>query len=76
LPRPGSGLFGLGPAVVKGDFQSNFPRILASTGEGLPHVILAASSNDDALEIDPRLSNEVGFLVVCEDGDLELVVVG
>lgn len=32
--------------------------------------------NNDALEIDPCLSDEIRFLVVCENGDLELIVIG
>jgi hypothetical protein len=76
LPCSDSWLVRFGARVVEGDFESNFPRILAAACQSLPYVVLASSSNNDALEIDPSLSDEIRLLVVGEDGDLELVVVG
>ena len=64
-----------GTVVVVSDFESNLAGILASTGEVLPHVVLAASGDNDTLEIDPCLSDQVCLLVIGEDGELELVVV-
>lgn len=76
LPCSDSRLVRFGARIIVRDFESNFPRILAAACQRLPYVVLASSSNDDALEIDPGLSDEIRFLVVSEDGDLELVVVG
>lgn len=76
LPCSGSRLVGFGARVVERDLESDFPRILAAACQSLPYVVLASSSNNDALEIDPSLANEIRLLVVSEDGDLELVVVG
>lgn len=76
LPCSDSRLVRFGARIVVRDLESNFPRILAAACQSLPYVVLASSSNNDALEIDPGLSDEIRFLVVSEDGDLELVVVG
>lgn len=76
LPCSGGRLVGFGARIVVSDLESNLPRILAAAGQSLPYVVLASSSNDDALEIDPSLSDEVRLLVVGEDGDLELIIIG
>lgn len=76
LPCSGGRLVRFGARIVVSDLESNFPRILAATCQSLPYVVLASSSNNDALEIDPSLSDEIRLLVISENGDLELVVVG
>lgn len=42
----------------------------------MPTVALTAAGQDDVLEVDPCLADELGLLVVVEDGDFELVVIG
>jgi hypothetical protein len=42
----------------------------------MPDVALAAAGLDDVADVDPCLADELGLLVVVEDGDFELVVVG
>jgi hypothetical protein len=76
LPCSGSGLVRFGARIVVRDLESNFPRILAAACQSLPYVVLASSRNNNALEIDPSLSDKIRFLVVSENGDLELIVVG
>ena len=42
----------------------------------MPEVVLAASWHEHVLEAYPSLPNEIRLLVVVEDGNLKLVVVG
>lgn len=69
------GLVWLRSAIVEGDLDPDLASILALAGEALPDVVLSASGDDDVPQVDPGLPNQVGSLVVGEDGDLELVVV-
>lgn len=72
----GSRLVGLGSAVVVGDFETNLTGVLAFARQALPDVSLATAGDNDTLEVDPGFADEVSSLVVGEDGDFELVVVG
>lgn len=69
-------LLGLGPRVVVGDFYSDLAGVFSSAAERLPNISLTAAGDDDASEVDPRLADQVGLLIVGEDGNLELVVIG
>lgn len=42
----------------------------------MPCVALATADYEYVAQIDPCLANQVRFLVIVEDGHLELVVVG
>jgi hypothetical protein len=42
----------------------------------LPFIALAAARNYDLCEVDKGISDEIGFLVVVENRELEGVVVG
>lgn len=37
----------------------------------MPLITLAASGNDETVQINPRLPDQIGFFVVIEDRDLE-----
>lgn len=71
----GDGLFWFWPAVVVGYFDSNVSSILASARQALPEVVLAATRDDDVAQIDPCLANQLGLLVIVENGQLKLEVV-
>lgn len=73
--RFGGRLVGLGARVIVGDFDSDLTSVFALAGQVLPEVVLAAAWNDDVAQVNPGLPNQLGFLVVVEDGHLELVVV-
>lgn len=76
LSRLDGRLLGLGTGVVVCDLDADLASILAPAGEVLPDVVLATARDDDILEVDPSLANQVSLLVVGEDGDFELIVVG
>jgi hypothetical protein len=69
-------LLWLRAGVVVGQFQTSFSGVLALAIETVPDVALAAARYDDFGKVDPRLANELRLLVVVEDGDFEVVVVG
>lgn len=75
LPRFRCGSVGLRTTVIVCDFHPDLTSILASARERLPHIVLTATGDNNGLEIDPCLSDEIGPLVVCENGNLELVVI-
>lgn len=74
LPR--DDFSGLGPFVVVCQLDSQLAGVLALEGETLPEIALAATGHDDLGKIDPGLANQVGALVLAEDGDFDAVVVG
>ena len=43
--------------------------------KGMPVVVLASTRDDQIFEIDPGFADQIGLLVVVENGDLELKVV-
>lgn len=65
-----------GSRVVEGNLDSNLSGILAPARQRLPHVILAASRNNDALQVNPSLADEVCSFIISKDGHFKLVVVG
>lgn len=77
LPLPlHYGFLFFGASIVESKLQADFTGILASAVEAVPSVALAATRSDDGLETHKCLSNQLGLLVVVEDGDFELMVVG
>lgn len=70
------GLLWLWSTIVVGDFDSNLAGILPSACQVLPNVFLSAARNNNVLEVDPRLADEISLFIICENRDLELVVVG
>ncbi len=41
----------------------------------MPGIILSSTRYKDVFQANPSLSNELGFLVVIEDADFELVII-
>lgn len=72
----GGGFLGLGTGVVVGNLNPDLTGVLALAGEVLPEIVLTAAGDDDVAQVDPCLSDQFCLLVVIEDGDFELVVVG
>lgn len=72
----GDGFLGLWARVVVRDLNPDFTGVLALAGEILPEIVLATTGDDDVAQVDPCLSNQFCLLVVVEDGDFELVIVG
>jgi len=71
----GCRLFRLRPRVVVCKLHPYFSCIFPSKVEVVPCVALSAARNDDVCQTDPGLANELSFLVVIEDGNLEVVVI-
>lgn len=69
-------LLRLWSAIVVCDLDSNLTRIFALAGQVLPDVVLSSTRNNDVLQVNPCFADEIRLLVISEDRDLELVVVG
>lgn len=67
-------LFGSG--VIVGDLDPNLARVFALATQVVPQIILPSTWDHNLLEVDPCLSNQVRLLVIVENRDLQLVVVG
>jgi hypothetical protein len=62
--------------IVVGDFDPDLPRIFALASQRMPNIILPPTWNDNLLQIDPSLPNNLSLLVIVENRNLQLVVVG
>lgn len=65
----------LGSGVVVRDLDSDLAGILAPVAQVVPNVVLSATGDDNLLQVDPRLTNDLGLLIVVEQRHLQLVVV-
>lgn len=61
--------------IIEGYFESYLASVFSFACKALPHVILTPSGNDDAFQVDPGFPYQICFLVVCEDGHFQLIVV-
>lgn len=64
------------PGIVVSHLDANLTGILSSVLQRMPLVALAASGDDQVLQIDPGFADQVGLFVIVEDRDLESEVVG
>jgi hypothetical protein len=62
--------------IIVGDLNSDFASIFSLAVQVVPKVVLATPGHYNLLQAHPAFSNEVGLLVVIEDGDFQLIVVG
>lgn len=74
-PDSRSRLLRLGASVVIGDFDADLASILAFAVQGVPLVALATAGYNNAVEVDPGLTNELRLLVIVKHRDFQLVVV-
>lgn len=65
----------LWPSVVVRDFDSDLPGVFAFAIQVMPQVILSPAWDDDLAQIDPSLSNYLGFLIIVKHRHLQLVVI-
>jgi hypothetical protein len=75
LPLLHCGLFSLGPGVVVGELDADLAGVFALAVQRVPVVALSSARCDDGLQVRPALSNQLRFLVVVENGDLQAVVI-
>jgi hypothetical protein len=59
--------FWLWSTVVVRNLDSNLAGVLSFARKILPDIFLTSTRDDDVFQVDPRLADEVGLLVVCED---------
>lgn len=62
--------------IVIGHFHADVSCVLALELEFMPGIALTAAWDNQRAQVDPCFSDQVGFLVVIEDGNLYLIVVG
>jgi hypothetical protein len=73
---PRSRFLNLGSRVVVCQLDPDFSRVFFPALQLLPFVALAATRNYDLCQVDKGISDEIGFLVVVENRELEAVVIG
>jgi len=62
--------------VVVGHLHSDVSSIFAFEIELMPQIVLATAWDYHISQVDPSFADEVGLLVIVEDGALELIVIG
>lgn len=62
--------------IVIGQLEHDLAGVLSLAGQLMPVVHLAAAGNNNLGEIDPHFTNQVRLLVVVEDRDFDVEVVG
>ena len=67
--------FILRPCVIVCELHPDFTGIFALELQLMPEIVLSATRHNNLLQVDPGFPDEVGLLVIVEDGALQLVVV-
>jgi len=62
--------------IVVSQLDPDLSSVTPFAVQRVPIIFLTASSLQQGVKIDPSLTNEIGLLVIVENGQFQVVVVG